>query len=517
MKTNKIIISLSVFVILISGCKKDWDEHYNTPPETINKNIWEVIKADPDLSAFVQYMEALKFDTLFVSGNTYSLFIPNNEAFDEFLATDTVTAAVLNYHISRHFIQSVNIKGSDKVRMIAEKFVVIQHFNNTTIFDGIPLEFESPLFLNGKYFIMSKVAIPKPNLFEYFEETNPVLKNYILGLDSIILDKTRSRPIGFDEFGRTVYDTVSEIYNEFEDFYFPVREEFRNKTATMVFPKSEDYNAALDIMAGTMGEVYQDYRDIPIDWQNDVLIPYLLEHGVFENSLSEVNFIKTGGPRDTLKLKNILGDSIAIDYEVDDKFICSNGVAFNYKNFVVPDTLFNGAIRIEGEMFIKKIGTNRFTWRDRYVKEISSQKFEPKGDIIPKASNDSIVSVRFTSGYTGSYSLELKINNIFPRKYLMVVRTNKNFGGVYKVYLNDELIREMDYYDYYKTDWRWYYYSVAGGRYFEESQGYHYWDAWAINEKPYGEAKLRFEYQGPSAIVLNAGLLIDYIDFIPYD
>ena len=124
--------------------------------------------------------------------------------------------------------------------------------------------------------------------------------------------------------------------------------------------------------------------------------------------------------------------------------------------------------------------------------------------------------VNFEPGYSGQYSLEIKIDNLFPRKYLMVVRTNQNFGGIYDVYMNDQLIRTMDYGDYYKSDYRWYYYSVAGRRYFPQSQGYHHWDAWAENTKPYGEATLRFEYRGPANLV-NPALLIDFIDFIPWD
>ncbi len=514
---NKIIISLMVATLILTGCKKEWEEHYNDIPVTVNRNMWEVIKEDPELSAFVAHMEAFEFDTLFKeAGGTYTMFIPNNDAFELYEINDTVNQSVLNYHISAHFVQSGNVKKSDKVQMLGEKYVRIEHSNNTTIFDGIPLEFESPLYLNGKFYVMSEVAYPKSNLFEYYAVTNPILKKYILGLDSIIVDKELSRPIGFDDQDRTIYDTVAIIYNEFEDEYFPVREEFRFKSATVVFPKAEDYNAALDVMAGSLGEVYQDHADIPLDWQNEILIPYLLEHGVFENSLASSAFIQTSLPRDSLKLKNILGDSIIINYRVADRFECSNGVAFNYENFSIPDTLFNGSIRIEMEQYLEKLGKSRFAWKPDLVTVASDKTFSPLGDSIPTASNDSIMRVLFDPGYTGNYSVEFKIDNLFPRKYLMVVRTNINYGGVYDVYLNDQLIRTMDYHDYYLADYRWYYYSVTGSRYFPQEQGYHKWDAWAINEQPYGKATLRFEYRGPSALVSPA-LLIDYIDFIPWN
>ncbi len=530
MKMTRLIVSIFVIILLIPSCMKEWEEHYNTPPPTVDKNIWEVIQGTDSISKFIGYMQEFKMDTLFNKNAAYTIFIPTNEAVDDFIAGDSITESLILNHISQHFVQSGSIKGSAKIQMLTEKYVLFEHFNNTSLFDGIPLETESPLYRNGKFYVMNQVSLPKPNLFEYYSISNPVLKDYILSLDSIVLDKEKSRPIGFDDLGRTVYDTVSEIYNEFEDEYFPVREEFRYKTATIVFPKTEDYNLALDDMANELGPLYQDHADIPIDWQNEILIPYLLDHGVFENSLSEIDFVKTGAPSDTLKLKNILGDSIAIEYQVSDKYICSNGVSFNYKHFTIPDTLYNSATRFEGESFLYETGVNKFNWDAEVTDVITDKTFNIFADSIPTASNDSICRIMLESGYTGSYKVTLYLKNLFPRKYLMVVRTNKLYGGKYNLYMNNQLIERnetsrpsydytIDYYEYYTAGTRWYFPSVTGDRYFYDPKtpGYVVFDAFVESTAPYGEAKLTFEYMGESDLVPNVALLLDYIDFIPYD
>ena len=153
--------------------------------------------------------------------------------------------------------------------------------------DDIPLAFESPLYRNGKYFILNQMAIPKLNLYEYIAVNNPVLKAYIDSQDSVVIDKELSTPIGFDDHGNTIYDTVADIINMFELKFFEVSEEFRNRTATIVFPKEDNYNAALTEMAQAINAGYQTYADIPMEWQEDILIPYLLERGVFENMLGK--------------------------------------------------------------------------------------------------------------------------------------------------------------------------------------------------------------------------------------
>jgi hypothetical protein len=505
------IFGILLFLILF-GCEKYWEDHYNTYPETVNLNVWEAIQKESDLSTFVQYIKEYKYDTLFLRDDGYTLFIPDNNAFAQYLDTGQITASLLDYEISQHVIQSGNIRGKRKIQTFAEKFALFEKYGSASLFDAIPITFESPLYINGKYFILDGVALPKPNLYEYYTINNPILKDYIDSQDSIILDKEKSKPIGFDEYGNTIYDTVAEIYNSFEEEFFPVREEFRDQTATIVFPKQEDYNNALTTMAQAIG--LEDYTDIPLTWQDKVLVPYLLVYGVFENMVEEIEFMKED-PEDTLKLKNILGDSIIIDYQPVDKAICSNGYAYNYADFTIPDTLFTGSTKLEGEWLLDETGINKFVWNEN-IKVNTDKPFEPIQEYINTASNDSILKVNFTKGYNGTYSVEFNAytfhaENLLPRKYLMVVFTHMDVGGIYNVYVNDELVTTFNYYTYVQT--KGLYYSVTGVRYKPVGR-FNRFDCWVESIHEYGVAKIKFEYIGPGNVFSN-GLVIDYIEFIP--
>jgi hypothetical protein len=509
-----------ILIIFLTGCEKYWDEHYGTHPETVNMNMWEAIQKESNLTSFVQYMKEFRYDTLFLTDNGYTLFIPENEAFNQFLDTGQVTTSLLNYLISVHVIQSSSIQGKRKIQTMGEKFALFENYPTATLLDGIPVNYESPLYLNGKYYLMESVALPKPNLYEFFEANNPILKYYIDSKDSIILDKEKSVPIGFDEFGNTIYDTVSEIYNEFEEEFFPVREEFRNQTATIVFPLEDDYNDALTEMAQAIGGSFVDYTDIPLPWQNEVLIPYLLEYGVFENMVEEHEFIKED-PEDTLKLKNILGDSIIIEYQPTDKAICSNGYAYNYLDFTIPDTLFTGTTKLEGEWLTDESGVSKFVWGE-YVKVTSTVAFEPSQELIKSgiftASNDTLMKVIFTKGYTGTYTVEFnaynfQAENLLPRKYLMVITTHMDVGGIYNIYVNDVLVTTFDYYTFVRLkglNW-----SVTGKRYINTGR-YNKFDCFVESITNYGTANIKIEYAGPSTLIVTNGLAIDCIEFIPW-
>ena len=511
----KMVIAGFAGLLLILGCEKYWDEHYGSQPETVNENVWDAVQKQADLSSFVGFIKEFRYDTLFLDNDSYTLFIPDNDAFTQFLDTGEVSTHLLDYHISEHFIQSGSIQGKRKVQTLGEKFVMFEKVSNAALFDGIPLAYESPLYLNGKFFTMKKVAIPRPNLYEFFASNNPILRAYIDEHDSIVLDREKSRPLGFDEFGNTIYDTVSEVINTWELEFFPVSEELRYKTATIVFPLQDDYEAALTFMADALGGNFIDHNDIPIDWQYEVLIPHLLEHGVFENQLEEIEFILPPH-KDTLKLKNILGDSIAVTYTPVEKTVCSNGYAYNYENFTIPDSLYSGSAVFEGEWLLKTTGLNKYAWREE-VTVISDMPLEAMKEYIPTASNDSILKVNFPRGYAGEYTVEFKTEDMFPGKYLMVVRTHMDIGGIYDIYVNDELVITMDYYDYVLRYGIWP--SVAGdfyapgGRYVPEGR-FNKFDCFVENIVEFGKAKIRFEYKEPGRVVSN-GLVIDFIEFVP--
>lgn len=497
-------------LIILSSCKNnEWDEHYKSSPVTINMNVWEALQQDADLSLFVRYMKKFKYDTLFLKDNTYSLFAPTNYAFSQITDTASIDAAAIAYHISTFFVKPGNIKGKRKIETLDLKFALFDNTNFEPHFDEIALDFESPLYKNGKYFKMAQVAVPKPSLYEYIAITNPVLLNYIDSKDSVILDKELSKPIGFDDFGNTIYDTVSVKYNKFEAEYFEVSKEFRFQTATLVFPREEDYNTALTNMAQSLGGNYINYQDIPLIWQNEILIPYLLEHGVFENMVEPVEFtIQT--TKDTVKMKNIKGDSIIIKYLPTDKTLCSNGYAYNYTNFAVPDTLFSSKFRFEAEDLLKETGLNKFSWYEN-VSVSSSISFAPAQEFIASASNDSIAKVNFPKGYTGDFTLEFNVDNLFPRKYLMVFRTNVNLGGIYDIYVNDVLVKTFDYYDYVK--FKDVYRSVTGTRHATKA-GYNIFDCYVESILDFGITKIKIDYTAPGK-VLNNGFSLDYIEFIP--
>ncbi|HPR31340.1 MAG TPA: fasciclin domain-containing protein [Prolixibacteraceae bacterium] len=496
-----VVTSLSLFI----GCEQYWEEHYGEIPETVDQKMWDNLKSHSEVSSFVALMEQYKLDTLFGYNETFTLFVPGNEAIARFQANNVLDTTVLMYHILKHFINPVNIQGAKKIQTLRLKFAQFEKKNGDYLYDNIPVTYSSPLFLDGRYFIISEVAQPRPSLYEYISMYIPALKQYIDDQDSIILDKERSKPLGFDEEGNTVYDSVITVINLFEEEFFEVSEEFRLKTATLVFPKGDLYNQGLAEMAGKLG-IGNQPGDIPEEWQQDVLIPYLIESGLFPNLLEPRAFTVDS-------VKNILGDSVYIAYQPVEKTLCSNGYAYNYNAFSVPDTLFQTPLRSEGERFLEVIGSNRFAWNDSVVTIVESdQTFVPTAQHITGTSNDSVLVVNFPNAYDGKFTIELKTKPQFPRRYLMLVRTHMDYGGIYDIYVNDVLVKTIDYYDF--TRMRGVVPSVVPGVNHVKFGRFIKFDFWVENITEYGAVTVKFEYKGPTNIKGSA-LFLDYFELLP--
>ena len=509
MKIRIRVLFIGLIIIGAASCTKQWDEHYNVYPETVDQNVWDVIQGDPQFSSFVQIIKAAKMDTLFLSDISYTIFAPTNDAISNFQGVKEFSNVVLAYHICSHFINVSSIQGKRQIQTLTEKFALFERIGNEVTIDQIAVAAESPLYRNGKFFTMGKVVEPKPNLYEYYQFTNPVFTYYIDAQDTIIIDKEKSKPLGFDENGNTVYDTVSIIANKFEIKYFPVKHEYRNYSGTIVFPKEEDYREALNKMAQSLGGEFNDYKDIPLDWQEEKLIPHILYQGVFLNRLEPEEFVWKS-PTDTLKLLNVLGDSVVINYVPTDKALCSNGYAYNYESYEIPDSLYNGGTKMEGEDLVNPTGLNKYAWVDSVTVK-SDLSLVPIQELIQGASNDSIIRLSFPKGYKGKFTLDFKSPKLFPRKYVMVISTHMDIGGIYDIYVNGQLVKTFDYYAYIQG--RGIIFSVTGERYIPRGR-FNKFDMYVENIEEYGSAKIRIDYKGPG-LVANNGLVIDYIEFIP--
>jgi hypothetical protein len=471
-----------------------------------------VLNASEEFSEFVKYASLFHLDTIINSNKIKTLFVPTNEAMNEFLSGDTTGfAETLKFHIvpSYYMVRNVESNQFHRLKTLDGKFAVVNNINNKHYFEGNEILYSSPMHLDGKYYRIGKVALPRPNIYELIKRNNPSVQRYIDLQDSIVLNRELSKPIGFNENGQTVYDSVTTVINKFEEKYFAISREFRNIYATVALPGRDLYENALTAMAQNIGGQYSTFEDIPAQWENSVLIPSLLNKGVFSGLLSPEDFL-------IKKMPNVAGDSVIIDYKIipASQYVCSNGLVYEYESFTIAENLYK-LNRLEGESFCKLSGSNQLVWDEQKVTIIGASGFQPLIQRITGASNDTVVSVNFTYNYKQPYSLKFKVANVFPGKYRLVWRTNFRTNGVFSIYVNGVLLKLglVGNVQYDTSQLSSGFFSVKGNKLFPDSKGFCNVDAWVNDITEFGDVTIEIKYLSSGKSPDN-GIVIDYLELV---
>jgi len=489
--------------VFSQGCRKEWDDHFLPAEETLNLPMMDQVRENPSFSTFVEYLELNQLDTLFEGNQQYTLFLPNNQAFENLPDSIEIDAFIMNHMISANVINVRNVDQFRKLQTLSGKFAFIENSGGAFKFDGSRIISSSPLYLDGRFFELDEVPLAKPNFYEYFQVRLNVMQVYVDAQDSTYLDKTLSAPIGFNEAGEIVYDSVFTTKNLFESYIFPVSQESRDEFATFVLFTEDQYEEALDEMAQSIGGAFQSHEDIPLAWQEAVLLPSVIENGVFSDiltieQLSDPNLLNINGEFTNLDVPNIDSSS---------QFLCSNGVMYHFLDFSVNEELYLGENRIEGESLIDSIGQGKYAWKeDVTVRGANVEPIESKTDL---ASEGSMVTVVLGRNFSDSYSVEFNFHNVFPGRHRLEWRANYRPSAIYAVYVNDEQVGQFDTYNL-----RYSIPSVTGER-FTPEDGFNRVDFLVENLVEYGDVTVRFEFLD-KGISADNGFNIDYVSMIPF-
>lgn len=425
---NRISVILLLSVVLFA-CQKEIDDYYKKDTEvSVDTDVLSYLKEDANYSEFVALLEKYQMDTILGNGKIYTFFVPDNSAMENLEEGIMGEQEMIKYLMTESFVNLNQIEGQNKIQSLSGKFALIEQVGDTSYtFDGVDIIKGSSLTNNGRYYGIAEVVQPKPNLYEYIAATNEFYREYLDSRDSIYLDKELSTPIGYTPEGNTIYDTVLTTVNLFEMEYFEVSEEFRDDKATMLLFSQEQYDEALYIIS--------DELDLPLDkipavWENEVLMPYLIEQSVFRNTLSYDAFLLG-------KAKNILGDSVEVQFEniTPEYFECSNGRAFNLIDFKVPEQLYKVNDTIPMASLLYNDG-GVYKWQEDVV--VDGQTFTPLSVANANAEFGRTLLIDMGKEFTGDFSLAYTHKNVFPGTYKLTVRANISKMGIYNIFVNGE-------------------------------------------------------------------------------
>lgn len=193
--------------LILSACKKQWDQRDKVTDQKLNINLMGQIKANASLSVFAGYLTQVGYDKLLSGNKTYTVWAPTNDALQSLDTSitnhkDKLTRFVAN-HIANQTYLTNNIQSSLRLRTLSGKNVI---FTPTTVEDA-NITTANQYVSNGVLDIIDKPLTPKLNISEYVRGLTDVgllQKAYIISRDSTYIDTTLASVDHIDGNGKPV-------------------------------------------------------------------------------------------------------------------------------------------------------------------------------------------------------------------------------------------------------------------------------------------------------------------------
>lgn len=248
----KHIAYLVVLVLLTFSCKEKWDEHYGDGQKSKDVvsplNVLDYLKSKSEYSKFVEALEKTGVDQQLMRNQDLTVWAINNENMTELEGTSDTSR--MEYHINNLVFGKEKLEDGLRMRSLNGKYIMVATSGDDLSVAGSIILKTNMYCQNG---VIHEIETPMQSVISIYEYLLSLGDEYSTIVDTIfntndtIFDIANSTPLGIDETGNTIYDSVFIIGNKlFEGIDFS--SEFVQ--ATMFLPN----NDVVDNCLQTFGE-----------------------------------------------------------------------------------------------------------------------------------------------------------------------------------------------------------------------------------------------------------------------
>lgn len=344
---NKNINLLMFFaaVLLLSSCDKDWQNHYGQQDMEID-NV-QIEMTNEDIESYLRSSDYGKMAELFEKTGVftemrerellYTVYVVGNEVLT--VPTDTTASKFLaRSHIHTASISPSNLKDGQRVVVWNGKYVDITlegsgedvraiAFNGSQVVKVVKAD-------NGYIYVLDQAINTPQSLLEVLEnlddEQYAVFKDMVLSKNIKEFNRSASLPIGVNEAGNTLYDSVFTIRNPYFQQkginLFTEAAEY-----TMLIPSDEQIENALQLAKETIAE-----------WG------VVRQDSIFENWIFQAAFFRERLTRDRFENPEEIDLISAFEkqwrttvnkVDLDNPVEMSNGIAYYVTDLKIPNNV----------------------------------------------------------------------------------------------------------------------------------------------------------------------------------
>ncbi len=343
MKTKYILLINLFLCLAIAGCKDGWDEYYNKKDDksetNATENLLTYIKNHSEYSKFVQLLEETGIAQELGKDQPLTVWVPANNVLEDVSQMNAADkkAFVLN-HINYLALYETKLKSDKIVKTITGKNLIIKEIaENIFTIDGRQITKPNQVCSNGVLHEIDGSLKPRKNIYDYIVESGPEYSTYrdsLLAQNDTIFVPNKSFPIGIDELGNTIYDSVFVIENP----YF-LRGDIRSEDIdfTLLMPT----NQAIKNMWNQMNAVFTSSGKILTEEDSVKFFRWVMQATIIEDKIE--NYATAGN------IRSVFNNELRTNYQlVDPGYVtCSNGVIYSFTGIHIPKFLYLQDILVE--------------------------------------------------------------------------------------------------------------------------------------------------------------------------
>ncbi len=352
MKTLYLFITTIAVSIGFMACDDTWNDHYNSSGDLVNNDnveavdmsVAEFLSSEADYSEMYSlFQETGLLDQMNADEQLLTVLVVSNDNMsrsDE-EETDSEKLYSAQTHVSDVSLSPSNVTDGQRVLMWCGKYIEVTKGLNQDTGDANSIAFNGSYVLrtiqaqNGYVYELSeKVTAPK-SMYETIQELSDdysIFRDMVLARCTQAFDQSSSLPIGYDQSGNVVYDTVwTTQCSYFSDEGMDILSESIN--GTMLIPSNTIIETALQ-------EGKAKLAAWNLEREDTILENWFIQVAFFDTKLS-ISDLTTTDP-DKIDLTSIFDRqwrTTVQQIDVTDSIPLSNGVAYYISDMRIPTNM----------------------------------------------------------------------------------------------------------------------------------------------------------------------------------
>lgn len=344
MKDCKYIIASVVVSIGLCACSDDWNSHYskqetvveNMNIQLVDKPVSEFLQSEPEYQDMYKLFEETGvIETVKEKELLYTMMVVNN---GKEVDAETDKAFLAQSHITDAYLSPSSLQDGQRLLMWNGKYVNVSKPETDVTRSSV-----QEIYFNGAkvkrviqtnnafiYELEEYINTPK-SLMEYLEtlpdENYSIFKQMVLARTEKKFDKGSSTPIGIDQTGNTVYDSVFTVQSQyFKDKKLDIYSEAIH--ATLLVPNN-------DLITKALNEAHAKLDKWGLQREDSILENWIFQTAFFKEQYEKEVF-EDENKIDLYSIFDQQWRTTVNKVDVNNPVQLSNGVAYKVTSLKIP-------------------------------------------------------------------------------------------------------------------------------------------------------------------------------------